>query len=98
MGDFLVKYFGLGALLGATFLAAVPGFAGEPARQQVADAGSLETITVTAEGTNPGEIGVARDVAGNVGAATSAALQIDKTPPTIVASRSPEAIWPPASS
>ena len=51
--------------------------------------------TLTSEGAGQSVTGTCTDVAGNSASATVSGINIDKTPPTIACSASPNVLWPP---
>jgi len=50
---------------------------------------------ITSEGAGQARTGVATDIAGNQAIATVSNINIDKTPPTLACSASPNVLWPP---
>ncbi len=51
--------------------------------------------TLSTEGANQSVSGTCMDVAGNSASATVSGINIDKTPPTVACSASPNVLWPP---
>jgi RHS repeat-associated protein len=60
----------------------------------VASCGPIPQV-ITTEGANQSRTGVATDLAGNTATATVSGINIDKTPPTVTCSATPNALWPP---
>ncbi len=52
-------------------------------------------ITLTGEGVNQSVDGTCQDIAGNSASARVSGINIDKTPPTVSCSASPNVLWPP---
>jgi hypothetical protein len=51
--------------------------------------------TLSTEGANQSVTGTCTDIAGNSASATVSGINIDKTPPTVACSTSPNVLWPP---
>lgn len=54
-----------------------------------------ENQVVSSEGTNQSRTGTAVDLAGNIASTTVSGINIDKTPPTMNCSATPNVLWPP---